>query len=233
MYDGTFVPLDGGTPKTEAELKQFYEKIPIPHFKIYWQTEAGSTEKKYKNSSGGFTISASTATAALAAAVKQSSAQPLISAGLYYTVETEYKAEYVIKQEDAVSLPENGFDAAATDKVINPYVKQVGSTAQDRAVFDIVFGAVGSADSDKAITNVGYILFYGNNYIDLEDYIEQKEDIDDVDSYLKGIVGDAVVGAHNLPPNPIPPNTELYPGSGKCRVAKYQAITSGTPATHL
>lgn len=213
VEDGTFVPLDGGTTDVPT-----YNKVPIPHYSIYWEMAEGTTEKKYKNSSGGFTISASTATAALAAAVEQSSADPLIAAGLYYTVETEYKAEYVIDQNDTVSLPENGYDAAATDKVINPYVKQVGNTAQDRAVFDIVFGDVGAKDGDSQISNVGYILFYGNNYIDTSG---SKV----TDAKLKEIVASAADGTQNLT------DASEYPGSGKCRVAKYTAITSGTPTS--
>lgn len=214
VEDGTFTPLENGSTQIPA-----YTKVPKPHYTIYWQTEAGSTEKKYKNSSGDFTIDASTATTALNNAVAQSSADPLIAAGLYYTVETEYKAEYVIDQNDTVSLPENGFDAAATDKVINPYVKQVGNTAQDRAVFDIVFGDVGAKDRDSQIQNVGYILFYGNNYIDTSDTKVSE-------SALKSIANGAAVGTENRT------DASLYPGSGRCRVAKYQAITSGTPGTN-
>ena len=232
-------------PNAEVVASPAYEKLTKKTYTIFWELPAGSTVKKYKqHSTGNYTIDAATATAALEQAKNSLSPQPLIDADLEYTEVIEYLPEYKLESNDSTwlnNVPKtsdtdttsrgarvgaSGYDATATDKIVNPYVKQVGSTAQNRAVFDIVFGAVGSADSDEAIENVGYILFYGNNYIDLEDYIEQKEDIDDVDSYLKSIANGAAVGTKNLI------NASLYPGSGKCRVAKYTAKTSGTPGTN-
>lgn len=217
VEDGTFTPLDGGSTTAPS-----YSKVPKPHYTIFWKMAEGNTVKKYKNASGSYTIDESVATAALDEAVAQSSEQPLRNAGLYYTVDTEYKAEYVIPAGQEICLPANGYDAAATDKVVNPYVKQVGSTAQNRAVFDIVFGSAGSADSDTAITNVGYILFYGkgsNNYIDPTD-----EKVSE--TKLKAIVSAASTGTANLT------DATKYPGSGKCRVAKYTAKTSGEVGTN-
>lgn len=144
----------------------------------------------------------------------------MIAAGLDYTVETEYKAEYVIPEADAVSLPANGFKAAATDKVINPYVKQVGSTAQDRAVFDIVFGAAGTKDNDAAISKIGYILFYGEgsgNYIDTAD---SKV----TDAKLKEIVASAAMVLKTLPMQantPAAASAEL-PSIPQCRILPVQ-----------
>lgn len=225
-------------PNAEVVASPAYEKLTKKTYKIFWELPAGSTVKKYKQrSTGNYTIDAATADAALEQAKNSLSPQPLIDADLEYIEVIEYLPEYKLESNDSTwlnNVPKtsdtdttsrgarvgaSGYDATATDKIVNPYVKQVGSTAQNRAVFDIVFGAVGSADSDEAIENVGYILFYGNTYIDTTDTKVSE-------SALKSIAKDAVVGAHNLPTD-----ATQYPGSGKCRVAKYQAITSGTPTS--
>lgn len=164
--NNSFKALTGATT-VEAPA---YGKVEGKNFKITWEIAAGSNEKKYKDTSNNYTISESVAQAALAAAIAQQSAQPLIDAHLWYEEGGTAKAEYQLTNDDSYCLANDnnrtavgnaGHDVTVTDKIVNPYVRQSGSTATDRVVFDIVFNCVGSYDNDKtAIDNVGYVLFY-------------------------------------------------------------------------
>ena len=164
--NNSFKALTGATTVSEPA----YGKVEGKNFKITWEIAAGSTEKKYRDTSNNYTISESVAQAALAEAIKQQDAQPLRNANLWYEEGGTAKAEYQLTDADSYCLANDnnrttvgnaGHDVTVTDKIVNPYVRQSGSTATDRVVFDIVFNCVGSYDNDKtAIDNVGYVLFY-------------------------------------------------------------------------
>ena len=70
--------------------------------------------------------------------------------------ETElYQVSYMVPNEEE----QVGYASSATDRTYNNYSVQTASGKQDRTRVDVVFGGIGSADSDVDIEQVGYVLF--------------------------------------------------------------------------
>ncbi len=75
-----------------------------------------------------------------------------------YSVDEErelYQVSYMVPNE----REQVGYSASATDRTYNTYSVQTEDGVQERTRVDIVFGGVGSADSDTNIEQVGYVLF--------------------------------------------------------------------------
>ena len=69
--------------------------------------------------------------------------------------ETElYRVSYMVPNEQE----QVGYSVSATDRTYNNYSVQTADGVQERTRVDIVFGGVGSADSDVDIEQVGYVL---------------------------------------------------------------------------
>ena len=66
-----------------------------------------------------------------------------------------YQVSYMVPNENE----QVGYAASATDRTYNNYSVQTASGIQNRTRVDVVFGGVGSADSDTDIEEIGYVLF--------------------------------------------------------------------------
>lgn len=81
-----------------------------------------------------------------------------------YDNDSDYKqleAPVVVKDNNNyyVSGDGSGYDASAAERVYDSYSKDLADgTPQDRTRINVLFGAVGSKDTDESIQEVGYIL---------------------------------------------------------------------------
>ena len=81
-----------------------------------------------------------------------------------YDTDADYKqleAPIVVKDDDNyyVSGEGSGYDASAAERVYDSYSKDIeDGTTQDRTRINVLFGSVGSKDTDTNIQEVGYIL---------------------------------------------------------------------------
>ncbi|MEE0264128.1 MAG: hypothetical protein UD936_00725, partial [Acutalibacteraceae bacterium] len=83
----------------------------------------------------------------------------------------------------------SGHDAASTEKVYDSYSKDLANgTTQDRTRINVMFSSVGSEDTDRNITHMGYILLYNQDgYATDELFTEEHllEQIKDSGDYTK------------------------------------------------